>query len=181
MDLDGAVYRGLTGQRRSKQTTRGILKDGKEAYGTWKEVARQAGVSERTLRRARATGKWTASRATRQKLDALGKQQPVREAGIKPGKRRKLAAAQRRGARVKLHAWMGPVGKGAGDYKRDRKLDFHVPATDIAQLITAYEQGNDDAIRDILGQLVTDYGWADWTPPGGWSFDNIYGFDVEPG
>jgi hypothetical protein len=179
VDLDGAVYRGLTGQRRNKQTPRGIMKDAKDAFGTWKEVARQSGISERTLRRLRAPGKWTASRATRQKLDQLGQQQPVRDAGIKPGKRRKLNQAQRRGARIKIDAKQGPIGAGAGDYRRPRIVDFHVPAADVGRLVAAYEQGNDAAIRDILGDLVTDYGWTDWTPPGGWGFDNIYDFDVE--
>jgi hypothetical protein len=104
----------------------------------------------------------------------------VRRAGIRPGKRRRLDAAARTGARVKIDAHQGPVGYGAGDYRRPRFLDFQVPAAAMARLRDAYEAGDDTLVRDIMSQIVADNAWPDWTPPGGWDFGSVDNFDWEP-
>lgn len=178
MDFEQAFYRAYTGQRRNKQTINGLLNDSKGAFNVWKQVAQESGISERTLRRIRAGGR--PGKQTQAKLDALSKRQEVRQAGVKPGRARKLNQATANGARVRIKGNQGPKGYAANDYRRPRTVDFDIPADAVQRLRDAYESGNDAAIKDLVEEFVSDYGWSSWTPEGGWEFGSMDNVEIDP-
>lgn len=179
MKLTDAITKGLTGRRAQKTTTKSALEAGKKAFGNfWKNVAHETGVSERTLRRVRAGGK--TSKATQRKLDDFAKRQEVRRASVKPRRASKIQSATQSGARVKFTAWQGPIGRGAGDYRRQRTMDFNIPGEAMQELNEAYESGDDEAIQSLMEQYTAEFGWTDWSPQGGWTIGETDEWDFDP-
>lgn len=179
MKLTDAITKGLTGRRAQKTTTKSILESGKNAFGKlWKNVAREAGISERTLRRIRSGGK--PSKETQRKIEEFSRRSEVRRAAIRPRTAKKLAKATQNGAQVKFKAWQGPVGRGGGDYRRQRHLDFFLPPEAIEELQAAYESGDDAALHALMEEYVAQFGWSDWDPQGGWSIGETDEWTFDP-
>lgn len=179
MKLTDAITKGLTGRRSQKTTTKGVLEAGRNAFGkAWKNVARESGISERTLRRVRSGGK--VSKQTQRKIDEFSRRQEVRRAAVKPRRAGKIQKANQNGARIKFTAWQGPIGRGGGDYRRQRTLDFSIPGEAMQELNDAYERGDDEAIQGLMEQYAAEFGWSDWTPQGGWTIGETDEWSFEP-
>lgn len=172
MKFIDAVSRALTGRRSQTVTSKSILDTSKKAYGdrSWKELARETGISERTMRRIRAGGR--PSKQTQAKLDALGKQREVRQAAMKPKYRKKLDQAATQGTNIKVKGHQGPPGKGAGDYRRDRLVQCFLPGEVMEDIRGAYEEGDDERAGELLQDAIAEHGWPTWSP-GGWEIGNV--------
>lgn len=179
MKIIDSLSKSFTGRRAQKLTVNKMLENSHKAFGkAWKKVAEQSGISDRTLRRIRAGGK--PSKETQRKLDALARRAEVRKAAVQPRTAKRLQQARDQGAKLRINGSQGPRGKGADDYKRPRTVEFVLPGEAFGDLIDAYEAGDDEQMQQIMSNHVADYGWDNWTPPGGWDFGSIDEFDFDP-
>lgn len=179
MKYSDAVSKELTGRRSQKFTNRAAFRVAKKMSekGTWKEVSAKIGISESTLRRARAG--LPLSNDTKRKIEALKNSRDVRENAMKPSAIKNLNNACQNGAKFKMTAKQGPYGSGGSDNRRRRTIEFDLPPEVWAAMRDAYLDGDDERAAAILSDGIADYGWApEWTPPGGWDVGNVENLSI---
>ena len=167
----------ITPARRAPQSPRAqarYLRD--EVYhGSTREMAREYGVSQRTVQR------WIkGTRRMPRDADRLARE--VAETRQRRAARRaRLAAARGAPPRVRAKGWIGPVGatpRGAAAGTPTTRLR-EMPGQDLdpdqaGALVAAYERDDPGAIHDVLSEVYGDYFGQDPGGPGRW----VTGADV---
>jgi transcriptional regulator with XRE-family HTH domain len=118
------------------------------------ETARRLGVSDRTLRRYRAGG--TPSRANAARLAEETRTAPeVRRAAVNPRRESRL---RNRGAYVRMTGDIGVTRDPR--YKRRRTIGesspIHLDGPVMAEILDAYELGDDNAALELLREALDD-------------------------
>lgn len=177
MDLSRALRNFFTGvQRQRAPTMRATLTAAHRAFGTWRAVAAEMGISERTLRRVR-TG--MVSSASRARIDELSHNPAVRRASVTPAAARRLDRMQTNDTHVVLTAYQGPRGYGQGDYLRLRTIDLDIPPHRMIEMANAFFGGDDNEAVSLFADAIEDYYGEGRIPGQGWIVDEIESISMD--